>query len=328
MEPQEIIDRLMTALRPHWPTLKVVVGTTISYVAIYLAYRGYTRKSGLRLRGSYGTTSTVQCEDDFVSHLTLENLKDRAVTIFAIYLRVGHNVYVVVEDFGTEPLILGAYQTYQKEYDPIEFYTFNMRRLKVGELLKDRKVKKCLMLSTSDGRYKVRKQLRVWNPVFSFFQNHLTIVVQPVRTEFKGKGYGSNVAFLVELELPRQQEQVIAIYRDDYKYKRFKDLGLTRESLKSKEALQELLDRAQNEGKLVAKSIVVHDVEKSRAQRFDTYNKETLVLPRIGAFRYYVLARLATKFSNWAMNRQNRQRAKQTKIAQREEQKGNRETKD
>src|SRR4029077_11606216 len=153
----DYLETASKAIVSHFGAVKIFIGTTISYAAGYLAYRGYTRKSGLRLRGSYGTTSTVECADDFVRQVTIENLKDRAVTIFAIYLRLGYNVYVVVEEFGNTPLILKPFETYHKEYDAIEFYTFNMRRLSIDELLKNPTVPRRLILSTSDGRYVVRK---------------------------------------------------------------------------------------------------------------------------------------------------------------------------
>jgi hypothetical protein len=163
------LTRVVQVLEPHFSTLRVIAGTVLSCAAVFVAYRGYTRKSGLRLRGSFGTTSTIECADDFVNRVILENMKDRAVTIFAIYLRLGYNVYVVIEDFGNEPFILKPYETYNKRYDPIEFYTFNMRRLQIDDLLKNRAVRKRLVLSTSTGKYTVRKWIGRWDPVHTWF---------------------------------------------------------------------------------------------------------------------------------------------------------------
>ena len=50
--------------------------------------------------------SSVSCSDNYISSLTLENLKDRAVVILKIYLRLGHGYFVEIEDFENSPLIL------------------------------------------------------------------------------------------------------------------------------------------------------------------------------------------------------------------------------
>ena len=52
--------------------------------------------------------SSVDCDDPYLSSLVIENLKDRAITIFEIYLKVGSNCYIQVEDFGSKPLVLRA----------------------------------------------------------------------------------------------------------------------------------------------------------------------------------------------------------------------------
>ena len=141
----------------------------------------------MRLRGGYGTTSSIACEESFVSRVVLENLKDRPVTIYGIYLRVGYNIYIVIEDFAAKPLTLKAFETYQNDYGPIDFYSVGTNRIAVGKFLSDRKLKKRLIVSTSDGKYTVRKLMRQWDPVYDFFRNHLTSIVHPIRQYIKAK---------------------------------------------------------------------------------------------------------------------------------------------
>jgi len=290
-------------------TLKVVVGTVLTCVALFVAYLGYRRKSGLRLRGTYVTTATIECDDNFVSRVTLENLKDRAVTIFGIYLRLGYHAYVLVEEFGDHPLILKPFETYQQDYDPIEFYSVGSKRIRINTLLKDPNVRKRLMLSTSDGGYAVRRYLRTWDPVHTFFRNYMTAIIRPMRSIFKGKAYGSNTIFLVELKLGDGKEQVVPIYSGDHRIRRFRNVRLTQESLESKEALSALLNVEKEAGRLEAEFIRVHDLSAMRNERFEGYAEAPIDMPRAGAFRYYVTGWLLTRFSKWRMHRTSKKRA-------------------
>jgi hypothetical protein len=122
-----------------------------------------------------------------------------AVTIFAIYLKVGWNYYVKVDDMEDKPLVLGPFATYQKQFGPIEFYAVNNKRINLNRLLDDRGIRWKLVLSTSDGRYRVRSHIHRWNPVSEYFDNHLTGILRPVRSTYKGKDLGSNISYVVEI---------------------------------------------------------------------------------------------------------------------------------
>ncbi|MGA9704061.1 hypothetical protein [Pseudomonas sp.] len=162
-----------------------------------------------------------------MSSVLLENEKDRATTIFAIYLRVGYSYYIEIENFEHEPLILKAFETFYREYDPIDFYSVNMRRIKMDALLHDNKVPKKLFLSTSQGKYRVPKPYKHWDPVIEFFGNHTIAVIHPARSTYKGKAYGSNVAYLVDLKFQDNSEQVVPIHPRDYEVRRFKNVRLS-----------------------------------------------------------------------------------------------------
>jgi hypothetical protein len=104
------------------PPLWTVLALALSSIALLVAFLNYRRKSSLKLRTSYSWTSSVYADDPYLSSIVVENLKDRATTIFGIYLRVGHSYFVEIEDFEDNPLVLRAFQTWHKEYGPIEFY--------------------------------------------------------------------------------------------------------------------------------------------------------------------------------------------------------------
>ena len=141
-----------------------MVALIVSVVALVYTALAFLLKSGMRIRGSLGVCSSIKCEDPFIGRLTLENLKDRAVVIFKVYVRIGHGCFLEIEDFDDKPLILGPFEAYNKEYEPLDHYKVGMRRVDLGDLLKDHKARKQIALSTPDGRYIVRSQINKWDP--------------------------------------------------------------------------------------------------------------------------------------------------------------------
>ena len=296
-------------------TLKIIFGTVLSCYGAYLGWRRYVLKAGMRIRGSYIVTSSISCQDKYVSRIILENLKDRSVTIFAIYLRIGYNLYVVIKDFGDEPLTIKGFETYQADYQPLDFYAVNNRRLSVDTLIDDRKVKKRLVLSTSDGKYIVRKYIPEWSPVHDFFRNHMTGIAHPMRSTFKGKAYGSNTAFILEFKLEDGTEQVMPIYPRDHEVYRFRKFLLTTESLESKEALESLLKLQIERGNLPVKSVTVQDVRLWRENLYESHDPTPIKAQRTTAFRYYILGWVFTRISNWKIRKENKVLSKPQKKA-------------
>lgn len=290
---------------PWYTAAALVVGL----IALFVATKNYRRKSGILIRGSYTSTSSISCEDHYVSSIVLENLKDRAVTIFAIYLRIGPNNYIELETFDEFPLILKAFETYQKEYGPVEFYEFNGRKLAFNELLKANDVKKRIILSTGDGRYVVPAFLKRWDPVFDYFRNHMTVIVRPIRTKYKGESVGGNVRFVVELTSQEGKEHTVLLHPSDYNVWRFSNFVLTKEALESKEKLEDFLNEQRESGKLVCTKFVIHDMEKWRSEK-DQFSKGSKIeLPQVSAFSYYFWGRLFTWRNTERLKIQNRKTA-------------------
>ena len=291
--------------------LKTIVGTSLSLIGLYLGFKRFRLKSGISIRGGYSTSSSVACEDDYICKINLENKKDRAVTIFAIYLRVYPNYFLTVQNFEDSPLILKGFETYQHIFDPIEFYSINSDKVKIGGLLRDRKIKRKFVLATSEGKYVVQKRIKYWDPVGAYFSNHWTGLIQPIRAAHNGKGYGGNARYLIEFKSDTGHAETVPIYPRDYEIKKFKKFSLTRESLSSKAALESHLDFVKSDGRLVAEEVIVYDLEQLREEKYEFYTDRTdQELPRLGWFKYFVVGRVATLISDWKLKRKNRQTRK------------------
>lgn len=288
-----------------------IVALIVSIIVLVYTIKTYLLKSGANIRASFGMcSSSVSCEDQYVTSITLENLKDRAVVIFKIYLKIGHNYYLEVEDFGDSPLILKPFEAFKKEYDAIDLYSINMNRINLNQLFDDKKVKKKIVLSTSDGKYVVSSWIKHWDPVYDFFNNHLTAVIHPRRATYKGKAYGINTRYIIDIKAENGKEEVIPIYPRDYEIKKFKKFRLTKECLASKEALEEFLYEQVGAGILNCSEITVHDIESWFQETYELERKKTIDAEYYNWFFYKVLGPLSTKYSNYRLRQKNK-KAKQ-----------------
>jgi hypothetical protein len=299
----------MTLIPPFLSILAIFV----SSVALGFAAKNFYMKRGTKLSGQFSFVSSADCEDRYVSHILLENQKERSIVIFEILLQIGPNIYLEIENFEKSPLILRPYEVYRKDYEPIEFYSVNLRRVEVNRLISDTRVRKRIVLSTSNGRYNVSSFLPKWYPLGDYFRNHQTAHIHPHRMSYKGKSYGSNILFLAEFKKGKNEE-VVPIRANDYEIKRFKNFQLTRDSLKTKRSLTSFLQHQKRKKKITADKVTVIDLAELRKK--DSYwnlEGETYSIPKIGWFTYYVLGRLKTYLDDAKLHRKNKSALKKIK---------------
>ena len=283
-----------------------LIALSVTLTALFFTVKNYRRKAGIFIRGSVNFGSSIYGNDRYVNSIVLENLKDRAATIFGIYVKIGHSYYIELEDFDSSPLILKPFETYQKEYGPIEFYSVNMKQINLDSLIADNSAKKSIVLSTSDGRYVVPTHLPRWHPIGDYFRNHMTAVIRPVRATFDDKDMGANTRFVIEAFYENGRKETIFIHPDDYQLVKFKKFQLTRESLQSKEALESLLQLSIDNGNLSCQRFVVHDVDKWRKDAHEHYEKTPIVAEPYNAFQYFVLGKLGTFLADRKLRLENR----------------------
>lgn len=204
-----------------------------------------------------------------------------------------------------KPLILRPYETYKKEFEPIEFYGINTNRINMNKLLEEAKIKKQLILSTSDGKYKVPTNIRRWNPVWEFFQNHMTAVIRPVKFTYKDTGLGGNIKYVLEIIGENDKEEIVPIHPRDYEIKKFRNFNFNKQALESKEALEQYLEVQIQQGKLSCKKYVVHDLKEWRERVHEFYNGKTIDAKYLNWFQYRVLGKIGTKYSDWKLKKEN-----------------------
>ncbi len=280
----------------------------LTAIVLWYTARAVILKFGTRLRGSFGITSSVSCDDRYISHVTIQNQKDRAVVIFKVLLYIEHGYYIELDDFESKPLILGPFEVWHRDYEPIEMYTMNARRVDMNELLGRNSYKGMrLALSTAEGKYVVRDWIKRWEPYVDFFKNHTTAIVSTRRSNFEGKSYGSNAKYVVQFTLADGTQESVPIYANDYSIQKFRKFRLTRESLDSKTALEELLLEQAVAGLLPIRDLKVHDLETWRAEVYDSERKEPAVVAHPQSWIVYkLLGPLVTRWNDWKLRGENR----------------------
>jgi hypothetical protein len=165
------------------------------------------------------------------------------------------------------------------------------------------------VLSTSDGKYQVPSSIRRWSPIGDFFRNHLTAIIRPVYATHKDKYLGGNIAYVIELVGQNGKEEIVPIHPKDYELKIFRDFSITKDSLSSKEALEQFLQKQMDEGNLRCKSYVVYDLHAAREKAHEFYSKAiTIQAKYCNAFQYYVMGRVLSKYADWKLNRESARR--------------------
>ena len=101
-------------------------------------------------------------------------------------------------------------------------------------------------------------------------------------------------------------EEVIPIYPEDHRIKKFGNFQLTKEATESKEALERLLQDQIDAEVLSCKSFDIFDPQPARQRLMERY-PVTLEMPNQGWFQYNVVARVQTVIEERRLERRNKE---------------------
>jgi hypothetical protein len=180
----------------------------------------------------------------------------------------------------------------------------------------DKRAKKRIVLSTSDGKYVVKKAPKRWSPLHDFFNNHITEIVRPVSSSYKGLAIGGRVLYVVDIVLSNGETEIVPIYPRDCEIRRFKNFCLTKESLATAESLKHYLQQQVDAGNLVCRSFDVVDIAGWRAKERECYKGEPITAHYVGFLSYKVIGRVSTFLADRKLEKQNRLLAQQRSNAQ------------
>jgi hypothetical protein len=252
----------------------------IPIVGLFLAFLNFRRKSGLRIRGDCSITWDIASDDSYISSITLENLKDRAVPIFSIYYKIGRNNYIEIENCADTPIILKPYEVYQKKYSIVYEYNVNAVHVNIEDLFKNRKIG-VIVLSTSSGRYVVRNFIKKWSVTSTYFNNHGTNHIIPVRKNYQGTFIGGNISYVLELSR-ENKKSVHFLNKHDLEAGRLFNFQISSDPISGKEGIEKAINFLIENNAIKKSSFNIIEVLKN------TRTEEKFIIKCMGIIEYYV----------------------------------------
>lgn len=138
----------------------------VAFFALWLTLENFLRKTNLNISGkvevfSISELNKKESYDSGVSSFQLNNYKDKTVIIYKVFLKIGKGHFIKLLDVRKKPILLKAYDTHFHDFKQPLFYNLanTPKRISRIDLTKSN-----LYLDTNEGRYKVRKAIKHWNP--------------------------------------------------------------------------------------------------------------------------------------------------------------------
>lgn len=235
----------------------------ISAFAALYAWQAVRLKKSVKIQSQIIAGHTPQgFTDKYPRTVLLQNLKDKSEAIFGIYMKVGHNLYIELEDLKDDPIIIGPFETISRAYGPVSLYGMNSRKLDLNRMFEDKKIKKRIVLHTSQGKHVTKTRNSHWSPI---------------REVLFGSGIGlAQAHWITEPKLPKiksipfDAKYVVEIQNDqDKRYSYItetgnKDLGITQEHLQNPDGLKKVIEKTFGNRDYYPSSIEIFSVEDNQ----------------------------------------------------------------
>lgn len=247
-------------------SIQYTFALTVALVAAYFGYRRYRTKVGHALIGRFIIENDTGAPDHFIKKIQIENLKDRPVAVYAIYVRLRAGAYLLVDDLNDSPLIIPPYSVHKKTYDAVVLYKQNMTRYSINNSLsiwKREAEPPRLVLNTNFGKVVTKESKTNWNPEWSKLTNKHTLVIKPHRNNLDGKSYPPAAQFIIKLTHESGFDEELTIDTRSWKCDEFAYFDLPEHVLENGRTLYDHLSMLQSWNVLNAKKIEVIDLKST-----------------------------------------------------------------
>lgn len=290
-----------------------LISLLVSIVVLYITYQTWKLKIGQSVRATYGISSSIEADGPYVSKVIIENLKDKELVIFSIYLKYGANVFIDLLDiddtYDKYNHIIPPLSTRIFELGPPIYYTCSATEVDVNKLLRNdfslRNGK--IILITNQGKVVAKNFKRGWHPIALSFKNYATLNIRPHRIYNSDSvpvahkqteqyiDYSSipvTTKFIAKLKLKSGKIFDYSI-SEHIKYILFKNLKFTSDILGSASALRNYLIKSREENLVDFEEIL----EIVDFQEFIANNKAKLspcpdddnIVETLNSFQYYFI---------------------------------------
>ena len=162
-------------------------------IALVYTIRSDRRKAGLDVRYDYSVMTSIASKEPWVLHLMLQNMKDRSLVIYTIYVEIGHGLFVQIEDRASDPIILDAYGFIDASTKPLNITMPDRSELpdsgEIGLISNGKagdNTRRRLVLATSEGRYHPKRYVDIYDPrLESFLRHRPNIVMVPKAVDLR-----------------------------------------------------------------------------------------------------------------------------------------------
>lgn len=282
------------------------IAMIVSAIALIYTIKTFWLKKGCDVRCNLTTSSSFETEEVYVGEIELENLKDKTIAIYNIYLRFGANVYLDLlchptsMEASTQTIILNPYEVKVIKLPPQVIYVSDLQRVLGVE--KYLNIKSKVVLSTNYGKIEVKNNVKRWEPISDYWKNYSTQIIQPFRLFHGGntyydRCYGSKTLYLANISLSDGTKLSCPIYKD-VKVQYFSKLDFTDVSLNSKDDLLKFLCEQRDSNNIDFQDIEIIDLKSEIKSIKDRY-RSTVEIKPIGKLRYYVIERMRTIYYKW-----------------------------
>lgn len=217
------------------------ISAVVGIISIAFAHAHYRMKSSTKITAKYSWSSDLLYKDTYINSVTLENHKDKSEAIFGIYLRLGRNIYIELEELRDQPLILSPFGAITRTLSPISHYSLGSRIIDINEAFQRKHVKRSIILSTSRGKYKAKTSKGYWHPRLESLRNHNIATLYCTKIEHtntKGNKYvlPSNALYIAYFKQAGKDKQSFILGGESLPHND-KSFAIREEYLQSKEVL-------------------------------------------------------------------------------------------
>jgi hypothetical protein len=240
---EQIDEEGRSVLTAYFTIIFGVFGFVVAVIATVFAAAQHNLKTSTKISATSGSGSSAYYRDEYVTSVVLENHRDKAEAIFGIYLRLGRNLYITLEDFQETPLILPPFEIVQRNYQPISGYGCNGYSVDINKVLgNSKKWPKRIVLATSRGKYITKKWKKGWNPIVDSLLNNNIVTLETYSAEYQPlngemRTVPSNALYIVRYKNDDGERQQSIVCSGKSAWLNDKRFAITPGCLKDKDSL-------------------------------------------------------------------------------------------
>lgn len=286
----------------------------VSLIVLRITYITWKLKYGQAVRASIAIARTNKT---YISNVVVENLKDRDLIIYAIYIKFGANVYIDLLDidyhFDRYTHIIPGLSTRIFELGPPLYYTKSSLEVDIEELLNNWTAGS-IVLHTNIGLIKAKKIKNNWLPIVQYFKNYGTSYIRPRRFYTKNSvpsskrqsenyidytSYDSSVIYVVTLKFADGTFYDFEI-PPTHNYVPFQKLKFSDEVLANEDMLREYFINSRDKGlikfeEIIGISNIQQIIEKDRKIGIE---KNPYKIEVLNWFDYHIIWKFRTLWYN------------------------------